>query len=131
MTALNLKSEITLCPTISRTKVRKTEAASVSGAARSSVLGQQVRCIEGAALPSGEERRALRCRRGERTQKISLAGRRQKKPSAEGEAAKGFKALNVRSLAKSSDRRQSAIFGQKKPSVLHRGLEADRSLFTH
>src|SRR4029077_8055553 len=38
----------------------------------------------------------------------------------------------VRSLANSSDPRQPAIFGQKKPSVLHRGLEADRShFFTH
>jgi hypothetical protein len=67
-------------------------------------------------------RRALRSRRGERTQKISLAGRRQKKPSAEGEAAKGFKALNVRSLAKSSDRRQSANFGQKSPRWRTEGL---------
>jgi hypothetical protein len=35
----------------------------------------------------------------------------------------------VRSLANSSDRRQPAIFGQKKPSVLYRGLEVDRSHF--
>jgi hypothetical protein len=35
----------------------------------------------------------------------------------------------VRSLAIHANRRQPAIFGQKKPSVLHRGLEADRSHF--
>src|SRR5262249_8079803 len=42
------------------------------GAARSSVLGRQIRCIEGAAVRSGEERRALRRCRRERAQKIGL-----------------------------------------------------------
>jgi hypothetical protein len=44
-----------------------------SRAARSSVLGRQIRCIERAALRSGKKCRAFCCCRGERTQKIGLA----------------------------------------------------------
>jgi hypothetical protein len=57
---------------------------------------------------------------------LRRSDRRQKRPSAEG-SGQGLE--RVRSLANSSDRRHPAIFGQKKPSVLHRGLEADRSHF--
>jgi hypothetical protein len=86
---------------------------------------ESARAFKGIATQSSLQRLRCgdqdRCRAAQRADTKKALGRR-KRPRALG-------LERVQSLANSSDRRQPAIFGQKKPSVLHRGLEADRSLF--
>src|SRR5256885_416674 len=70
--ALNSQLRENTWQTISRTRARRTEAASAYWSRTK--LGRQIQCIEGATLRSREERRggAFCGRRRKRTEKISL-----------------------------------------------------------
>src|SRR5262249_31518887 len=72
MAALNVKSERHHARRSHQQRSAGPKPHQSPGTARSSVLGRQIRRIEGAAVRSGEECRALRRRRGERTQEIGL-----------------------------------------------------------